>query len=159
MKKILTAVALLSAITCGIAFATVQPQKEAQKPLNVVVGGSPVTFNGAQPQVLMGRIVVPLRGIFEKIGAYVEYDPALHLITAHYQNQSIEIHMGNKIANVNGAEVLMEVPASIIEGSAMVPLRFLAESLGATVQFDQPTNTVAITAKKNSFGGKYSGGI
>ena len=123
------------------------------KPISVVVGETPIEFNGAQPQEIMGRIMVPLRGVFEKIGAYVEYNAATHLITAKYQNQSVEIKMGDKLANVNGAEILMEVPACIIKGNALVPLRFLAESIGAQVNYDEPTNTVTITMTDTSFGG------
>jgi hypothetical protein len=93
----------------------------------------------------MGRIMVPLRGIFEKMGCYVEYDAANHIITAHYQNQTIVIKMGDTIANKNGAEITMEVPATIIDGSALVPLRFLAESIGAKVEWDEPSKTVTIT--------------
>jgi hypothetical protein len=144
------------ALMAGVSSAQkpVKVVKVAAKPISVVVGDTPITFDGAQPQEIMGRIMVPLRGVFEKIGAYVEYNAATHLITAHYQNQSVEIKMGDKIANVNGAEIMMEVPACIIRGNALVPLRFLAESIGAQVNYDQPTNTVTITMTDTSFGGK-----
>jgi hypothetical protein len=117
-------------------------------PVNVIVDGEPVAFDGTQPQVFQGRIMVPLRGVFEKIGCLVEYDAANHIITAHYQNESVEIRMGNKIANKNGAEIMMEVPAMVTDGHALVPLRFLAESIGAKVEFEQTTNTVTITTDK-----------
>lgn len=128
-------------------------------PINVTVDGEPVTFDGAQPQTVMGRIMVPLRGIFEKIGCYVEYDSANHIITAHYQNQTVEIRMGNRIANKNGAEILMEVPATILKGNALVPLRFLAEAIGAKVEWDEDTKTVSISTDKPEGGEeKDSGG-
>lgn len=117
-------------------------------PINVIVDGEPITFDGAQPQTLQGRIMVPLRGVFEKIGCYVEYDAANHIITAHYQNESVEIRMGNRIANKNGAEITMEVAATIINGHALVPLRFLAESIGAKVEWDEANYTVSIKTEK-----------
>jgi len=92
--------------------------------------------------------MVPLRGVFEKIGCYVEYDAANHIITAHYQNESVEIRMGNRIANKNGAEITMEVAATIINGHALVPLRFLAESIGAKVEWDEANYTVSIKTEK-----------
>jgi hypothetical protein len=113
-------------------------------PITVTLDGEPVAFEGAQPQTMMGRIMVPLRGVFEKMGCYVEYDAANHIITAHYQNQSVVIRMGDKVANKNGAEILMEVPATIINGNALVPLRFLAESMGAKVEWDEASKTVSI---------------
>lgn len=91
--------------------------------------------------------MVPLRGVFEKMGCYVEYDAANHIITAHYQNQTVVIRMGSQIANKNGAEIMMEVPATIIDGNALVPLRFLAESIGAKVAWDEPSKTVTITTQ------------
>ncbi len=124
-----------------------------QAPLTVVVDGQPVTFEGAQPRVYLGRIMVPVRGVFEQIGCYVEYDPAKHVITAQYQNQSVVLRLGNRIANRNGAEILMEVPAVVIAGNALVPLRFLAESIGAHVDYDAPSNTVTIkTERRKAFG-------
>ncbi len=95
-------------------------------------------------KTIQGRIMVPLRGVLKKIGAYVEYDAATHKIHAHRQNESVDITLGDRIARKNGAEILMEVPATIMNGTAMVPLRFLAESMGAKVQYDQPSNTVTI---------------
>ncbi len=114
------------------------------KQITVMIDKGQVTFNDAQPQTIQGRIMVPLRGVFEKIGAYVEYDAANHKIHAHRQNESVDISLGDRIARKNGAEILMEVPATIMNGTAMVPLRFLAESMGAKVQYDQPSNTVTI---------------
>jgi len=157
MNKSLRSLAICAlALTGGFGWG--QKQAPHEKQIFVTIGDEPVTFNGAQPKTIMGRIMVPVRGVFEKIGAYVEYDAATHVITAHYNNESIEIKMGNKIANVNGAEILMEVPATIINGNALVPLRFLAESMGAKVDYDFPTNTVKITPSATSFGGAGSTG-
>ena len=162
MRKLLIA-SIAVVLSGSIAFGAsqkshVKPKPPAPKPIVVKIGEDEVAFPGAQPQTMMGRIMVPVRGIFEKIGAYVEYNPATHVITSHYQNESIEITMGNKIANVNGAEIVMEVPATIINGNALVPLRFLAESMGAKVDFDAATNTVTITPSESSFGGGEKGG-
>ena len=105
----------------------------------------------------MGRVMVPLRGIFERIGAYVEYNPATHVITTQYRNESIELVIGKRLANVNGAQIMMEVPAMTIHGSTLVPLRFLAESMGANVDFDADSNTVTISRTENSFVPKHDG--
>lgn len=89
--------------------------------------------------------MVPVRGVFEKIGCYVEYDAANHIITAKYQNQSVVIRLDNRIANKNGAEILMDVPATVIKENALVPLRFLSEAIGAQVNWDEASKTVTIT--------------
>lgn len=111
-----------------------------------------VIFDGTQPMAIKGVTMVPLRGIFEKIGAFVEYDAANHKVTAHRGNEEVDLRMGDKIAKKNGAEIIMEVPACIVGGSTMVPLRFVAEALGGKVTYDQPTNTVSISTTAAGFG-------
>jgi hypothetical protein len=127
-----------------------------KSPVTVMVDNQPVTFNDEQPHMMVGRIMVPLRGVFEKIGAYVEYDAANHLVHAHKLNESVDIRIGDRIARKNGAEIMMEVPAQVINGSTMVPLRFLAESMGAKVRYDQATNTVNVFTTGD--GGVWHGG-
>ena len=156
MRKLLFISLVLAAFTAP-AIGAFQNEHHRQRhgdaqPITVKVGDEQVMFPEAQPQTMMGRVMVPVRGIFEKIGAYVEYNPATHVIDMHYRNESIEIVMGKRIANVNGAEILLAVPAAEVNGSALVPLRFLAESMGAKVDFDAPSNTVTITRSDNSFG-------
>ncbi len=112
--------------------------------LVVIVDGKPVKFEGTQPRTIKGRVMVPLRGVFESIGAYVEYNPVLKRITARRNNEDIEMRVGDKIARKSGAEILMDVPPITVRGRAMVPLRFLAESMGASVGFDKANNTVNI---------------
>ena len=93
--------------------------------------------------------MVPVRGVFEAIGAYVEYNPVLHRVAAKRANESIELRMGDKIAQRNGAEIELDVAPVSIHGRMMVPLRFIAESLGADVQFTKATNTVDIFTNEN----------
>ncbi len=128
------------------------PVKQEAKAIIVMVDEDVVKFDGTQPMELQGHIMVPIRGIFEKIGAYLEYDPANHKITARRANESVELKIGNKIANKNGAEIILEYPASIVGGYTMVPLRFIAESLGAKVRFAPDTNTVTILTRELAFG-------
>lgn len=119
----------------------------AQKPqpLSVLVDGKPVHFETGQPRTIKGRVMVPLRGVFEAIGAYVEYDNANRMITAKRNNESVELTLGERIARKNGAEILMDAVPEVINGTTMVPLRFLSEALGAQVEFDKANNRVSIS--------------
>lgn len=110
----------------------------------IKVNGKPVNFKGTSPQTVTGRIMVPVRGVFEAIGAYVEYSPVHHRVKARRANETIELRMGDKVANRNGAEIELDVAPMSIKGRMMVPLRFIAESLGADVNFTKATNTVDI---------------
>jgi len=126
----------------------------AQNNIQVTVNGQPVAFDQAGPQMMNGRVLVPLRGVMEQIGAYVQWDAASHTVTATKAGSNIQLRIGDRTATVNGQPVSLDVPAMIIGGSTMVPLRFVGESLGADVRWDAPSNTVAIiTSGNNPSGG------
>jgi len=96
---------------------------------------------------------VPLRGVLEKLGAYVQYDAGTKTVTALQNDRKITLPLGSRQATVDGKNVSLDVPAAVINGSTMVPLRFVAESLGANVSYDSASNTVAIAG---GGGGNYS---
>jgi hypothetical protein len=115
----------------------------------VKVNGKAIRFSGTPPQTVTGRMMVPVRGVFEAIGAYVEYNPVHHRVKARRANESIELRMGDRVATRNGAEIELDVAPLSISGRMMVPLRFIAESLGADVQYTKATNTVDIFTNEN----------
>ena len=117
---------------------------KGKPPIVVSVNGTPIKFTDVQPQPVAGRMMVPLRGAFEALGIYVEYDPAMRTITARKGNEDVELRIGEKIAHKNGAELMLDVAPLLMKGHAMVPLRFLVETLGGKVDFDPKANTVNI---------------
>lgn len=112
--------------------------------INVTVNGSPVVFAGLGPLQVQGRTLVPVRGVLEKMGAEVAWVPSTRSVVASTPTMDIELHLGDRQATVNGKQVLLDVPAQEINGSTMVPLRFLGEALGGTVKWDDATRTVMI---------------
>ncbi len=115
----------------------------------VKVNGKAVAFSGTQPQTVVGRMMVPVRGVFEAIGAHVEYNSVHHRVNARRANETIELRLGDRIATRNGAEIELDVAPLTLNGRMMVPLRFIAESLGADVNFTKETNTVDITTDED----------
>lgn len=113
-------------------------------PIYVTVDGKPVVFTGPPPHRMLGRVMVPVRSVFEMIGAHVRWDNVDQTVTADRKDISIELVIGSSTATVSGAAVPMDVPAQIYEGSTFVPLRFVCEALGATVNWDRESNTIAI---------------
>lgn len=109
------------------------------------VNGEVVKFPNGQPTEISGRVMVPLRGVFEAMDAYVEYDPRLKTVRAKKGNEDVELMIGDKVGKKNGAEIMIEVPPVIRNGSTLVPLRFLAEAMGGTVDYEKATRTVNIT--------------
>lgn len=112
--------------------------------ITVTVDGKAVQFDRMQPQMKNGRVFVPLRGVFEMLGATVQYTEKTKLVVITKGNESIELRVGQKRANKNGAEIMMDATPWLRNGRALVPLRFLAESLRADVSWQASTQTVAI---------------
>jgi hypothetical protein len=107
----------------------------------VVVNGAGVTFD--QPPVeRAGRVFVPLRGVFERLGASVVY--ANGDINAQGSGRSVHLHIGSTQAVVNGQTLTMDVAPFVIGARTLVPLRFVAQSLGAAVNWNQSNNTAYI---------------
>ncbi len=99
-----------------------------------------------QPPVIQeGRVLVPLRGVFETLGAEVTYDSATHSIRATRGDTQVSLALGSRQAQIDGRPAMLDVPASTIGGRTVVPLRFVSEALGATVDWHAASETVAIT--------------
>lgn len=112
--------------------------------LSVTVNRQPVSFSGQGPVESGGRVLVPLRGVLEKMGAYVTFDSARREVKAVRNEAQIILPIGSNTAQVDGRTVSLDAPARILNGSTMVPLRFVAEALGAQVNYEPATSTVAI---------------
>lgn len=110
--------------------------------VGVTLNGQAVTLNPA-PQTRAGRVFVPLRGIFERLGASVVY--ANGIINAQGNGRSVSLKIGSNQATVNGASQALDVAPFIIGASTFVPLRFVSQALGATVNYDGSNKIVAIS--------------
>lgn len=88
------------------------------------------------PIIENGRTLVPIRGVLEAMGASVTWDQSTKTATAFLGENSASVTIDNKVAFVNGYPVLLDVPAKIVGGRTMVPLRFIAESIGYDVSFN-----------------------
>ncbi len=122
----------------------------AQSNIYVNVNGDAVAFPGVGPQQVNGRVLVPLRGVMEKLGAYVSYDAPTKTVTATRSGTDLRLRLGDRNAFVNGRNVQLDVPAMEVRGSTMVPLRFVGEALGADVRWNAATYTVDITTMAGS---------
>ncbi|WP_421616974.1 copper amine oxidase N-terminal domain-containing protein [Brevibacillus sp. TJ4] len=98
------------------------------------------------PIEIDGRTLVPLRAIFESLGARVEWDEATQTVTAYKDGNVIQLTIGSKIAYKNGERIVLDVPAQLLNGdTTLVPVRFVSEALGAKVQWDPYSRSVVIT--------------
>ena len=96
------------------------------------------------------RTLVPMRFLFEQLGADVTWDEATETATAKKANTTINFSIDNTTATVNGAETVMDVPARLVGDKTMVPLRFLSEEMGYNVEWDEETRMATITTPLTS---------
>lgn len=97
------------------------------------------------PVIINGRTLVPMRAIFEALKATVEWDDATRTVTSVRGGTVIQLTIGSDTAFVNSLPNTLDVPAQIISGRTMVPVRFIAESVGASVDWDGVSRSVYIT--------------
>lgn len=96
------------------------------------------------PTIVDGRTLVPLRAIFKAIGAEVEWDGDTRTATGKKGDTTVSLQIGNTTAYVNGEARTLNVPAQLINGRTMVPVRFISESLDCNVIWDAATSSVRV---------------
>lgn len=114
-------------------------------PVTVTVDGVRVDFPDVEPRIENGRTLVPLRGVFEAMGATVDWEHATRTVIAARGETRVQLVTGQAEMEVNGEKVELEVPGRIENGRTLVPLRAISEALGDQVDWDQATRTVIIT--------------
>ncbi len=112
--------------------------------IQVEVNGKRVQFLHP-PTTVDGRLLVPLKEMFEAMEARVDYHQPSESFRASFGSQVVQVLVGRRTAIVNGQPVYLEVPAELREDTVFIPLRFVTESLGAVMQWDQETRTAHLT--------------
>jgi endonuclease YncB( thermonuclease family) len=119
----------------------------------VVLSGQTLKFD-VPPTIENGRTLVPLRAIFEAMGASIAWDDATQTVTATKAGAEIKLTIG-ETAYKNGSSVALDVPAKVVNGRTMVPLRFVSEAMGCQVGWDEATETINITGTDQATGNLY----
>jgi len=127
-------------IVTGLGFVLGQSPVVAQ-PVTVMVGGQPLYLQPG-PIERAGRVFVPMRSIFERLGATVVYDSGA--INATKGGTTVGLRIGTTRVVVDGEVQHLDVAPFIVGATTYVPLRFVAQSLGAQVGYDGATRVVAI---------------
>lgn len=114
----------------------------------VVLNGEKLSFD-VPPIIENGRTLVPLRSVFEALGADILWDDATQTVTATKGTLTITLKIGVGTAFVNNKAVSLDVPGRIVDGRTLVPLRFVSEAMGCDVGWDDESQTVIITDNSN----------
>lgn len=142
MKKI----SIIFILTLAI-FASVLPQTfAADTEISLILDGKHISFDVA-PQIIFGRTMVPIRGIFEAIGASVKWNGDTQTAVCTKGDTTVEMTIGSNINKVNGKNVKMDIAPVIVNDRTLAPARYVAESFGATVKWDEINKNVIILYK------------
>jgi len=150
MKKLMQMLLSCFVLLVFVAGWIIVPNKAyAQNSIRVTVDGTALSFD--VPPIIENELtLVPMRAIFESLGATVDWNASTRTIVAQKSDRMIQLTVGSSTANVNGNRVNLDVPAEIINDRTLVPVRFISEALGAQVDWDVDTQTVVITTGAES---------
>jgi hypothetical protein len=139
MIKPFARLALTASTSLAAVLLAVHP---ASAQVTVDVNGNALNFATA-PIIQDGRVFVPLRGVFERLGASVDYSNGLITATGS-DGRTISLNIGSTQATINGQPDTIDVAPFIVSSSTFVPLRFISQALGASVNWDENDHVVSI---------------
>lgn len=152
MKKILSVILCLSLAASLLIGATSVSADE----ISVELDGNPIEFD-VKPEIIDGLTMVPLRKIFEEIGALVKWDSDTQTVSARKNSKTITLTVGSNELSIDKGDtdeegnpiyetVTLEVPAQIVSGRTLVPARAISESFGLDVDWDEDNQKVIISS-------------
>ena len=147
MKKLILSLVMLLVLISTNAYADT---KDVTVRVNNFVVDSTVPAH-----IINGRTMLPMRSIFERIGARVTWVETEKIIFATKGNLLVTMQIDNKIMSVQQVEndeikkIELDTPPYIKDDSTIVPVRAVAESLGCSVRWDPDTYTVYISTIVN----------
>ncbi len=134
MKKFILALVLSVTALTSTAFCDGE--------VNVVVNGNAIEAQGI---IVESTTLVPVRGVFEELGFEVGYDAETKTAVLSNGKYTVSMTAGDTVIYVNDETITPAVPQQIYEGSFMLPLRTVAEAIGAEVDWDGETKTASVT--------------
>ena len=140
IKKILTI-----ALVFIMVFTLMPVAAMANDTITVTIDGQQVTFADQQPTIINGRTLVPVRGVFEALGFYPTWSGSAQTATLTRDDYVIVITIGSATFTNNSIAHELDVPAMMINGRTMLPLRAVLESVGYDLDWIGSTRTVVIT--------------
>lgn len=121
---------------------------KAQAAPTIILDDTVLSFD-VPPAIDNGRVMVPLRTIFEAMGANVYWDSATMTATAVKESTIVVFKIGSFSPMINGRVQPIDVPGKIVNGRTLAPLRFVCEAFGGTVDWKSDTQTAYIKSDKN----------
>lgn len=145
MKKIKLFTYAASSLIAASMFCSSTVMAAKADEVTVILDGEVLNFD-VPAQIIDGRTMVPMRAIFEKLGAVVEWDGEANAVHANKLGIYIYMPIGSTEIGRNNVPQTIDVPAQIVDERTLVPVRVISEYMGATVDWNQETKTVYITS-------------
>ncbi|WP_167434150.1 copper amine oxidase N-terminal domain-containing protein [Paenibacillus silvae] len=139
VKKVMSALAVSAMLMSALPLSVM----DAAARISIYINDAELPSAQA-PVMKAGRVLVPLRSIFEGLDADVKYSNQTKKITATRGDQEVSLTLGSKVAYINGQLTMLDVPASTIKGNTMVPIRFVSEAFGEKVYWNSRNQRVDI---------------
>ena len=118
----------------------------AKKDISVEISGKKVEFD-SQPVSYNNRTLVPMRKIFEELGAEVGWDGATMTASATKGDKTVKLTIGSRLMYINSTEITLDTAPIVLSERTLVPVRAVAEGLDCDVNWNSGANTVEIEPK------------
>ena len=145
---------LLKKILCGVLSATMLITSAvipvmAENDIQVKLDGKTLSFD-VPPQIINDRTMVPLRAIFEALGATVDWNQETKTVTSTKGDTTIKLTIDSNTMYVNGNTVTLDTPACVVNDRTLVPARAISEAYNTTVDWDGNNKTVIISSNSQT---------
>lgn len=134
-------------ISCMLALASVVSMANLAyadgEEVDVFYNGEKIEFD-VEPIIEDGRALVPVRAIFEKIGAVVSWEPETRTVFSILGSDIVSLQINNTIMFVNDTKTELDVPARIVNDRTLVPLKAVSEAFDCSVEWDEGTRNITI---------------
>ena len=114
--------------------------------ISVYINGREIYFD-VKPQIINDRTMVPMRAIFEALGADVGWNESTRTVTGATDDTIIRLTIGQNYLTKNGQTIYLDSPAVIVSDRTLVPARAIAEGLGCTVNWYGDVRVVEILSE------------
>lgn len=147
--------ALSSAAATAVALTALPGCTALAKDVNIVIDGEKLNLDVA-PQIIDGRVMVPIRGVLENLGALVKWDDETQTVSARKSSKTVSLEIGSNDVTLDKGEtnddgsaktetIQTDVAAQLVSDRTLVPLRVISETMGYSVDWNDETYTVSIT--------------
>lgn len=160
IKMKITRILLSAVLTAAVGLSTLSfaADNKSKEKVKVKIDGAEITFD-VEPEIIDGRTMVPLRKIFEELGALVKWDDETQTVSARKSSKTVTLTIDSEDMQIDKGDtdsegnaivetVTLDVPAQLVSDRTLVPARAVSEAFGLDVDWDEATNTVSITSEE-----------